>query len=353
MTKTSKIFEQLKTLEVSSDVKNKIADYVAQIEKEVSRKDFIIDKIEKEKYISGQILNNTIKDLQDKQQEIVFANEKLLNQKQEIELKNLELVQRKVVVDNQQILLKRKFEEMESSYKELEQFSYIASHDLKSPLRNIGTFAQLLQKKLAGKLDKQENEFINFIVKGTHQMNSIIDDLLKFSRIGVKEGDFQMLDINEILELVQFNLTQEVKENDVLLEVEQMPTALYANRSSLIQLFQNLISNAIKFKSDRRPLIRVGVEELPDCFIFSVRDNGVGMDEKFQKKAFEPFQRLNNQERPGTGMGLAICRKIAMLHKGDIRYESVVGQGTDFYFKVSKGIGNQNGVQKILVESSN
>jgi len=334
MTKTNQVLDKFRQLDVNPEAKAEISKYIKLIEKEISKKDFMIESIEKQK-------------------EIGLANELLLNQKQEIEIKNHKLMEQKNLVDNQKKMLQQKFEELENSYVELEQFSYIASHDLKSPLRNIGTFAQLLKKRMEGKLDDQENEFISFIVKGTHHMSTIIDDLLQYSRVGVKDGDFQMLDMNEVLELVQFNLTHDIKENEVLLEVEQMPSKLFGNRSSLIQIFQNLISNSIKFKSDRRPVIKVGFEETTSDFIFYVKDNGVGMEEKFQKKAFEPFQRLNNQERPGTGMGLAICRKIAVLHQGDIRFESVVGQGTDFYFKISKRIGTENHAQKILIESSN
>ena len=353
MTTINQVLDKFRDLEVCPQVQAEIDSYLGKLKKEISKKDFMIESIRKEKNISGQFLNITILDLQEKSKEIDRVNDRLLAQKKEIEVKNLELMKQKILVDNQKEMLQQKFQELENSYAELEQFSYIASHDLKSPLRNIGTFARLLQKKMDGKLGPQEIEFMDFIVKGTQQMSSIIDDLLKYSRVGVKDGDFQMLDINEVLDLVKFNLTHDVNENDVLLEIAEMPSALFANRSSLIQIFQNLISNAIKFKADRRPHIKVGVEETTDFYIFSVKDNGVGMEEKFQQKAFEPFQRLNNQERPGTGMGLAICRKIAMLHNGDIRFESELGMGTDFYFRISKKMDNQLKVEKILAETSN
>jgi len=323
MTKPSQILDKINELNLSPEVYLKISEYFRMFEKEIEERDLVIKGIKKENNISGQILSNIIDDLHGKQAEVKLANEQLQNQKQEIELKNAKLIHQKILVDNQQATLEQKIQELENSYAELEQFSYIASHDLKSPLRNIGTFAQLLQKKLKGKLDDQEKEFVSFIVKGTRQMSCTIDDLLNYSRVGVKNADFQILDVNEIVELVKFNLTQEINDNNVL------------------------------FRAERRPVVKVEVEEDEEFYLFSVKDNGVGMEEKFQKKAFEPFQRLNNQERPGTGMGLAICRKIALLHHGDIRYESDLGKGTSFYFRISKTMKSQNKAQKILVESSN
>ena len=265
--------------------------------------------------LTADLLNKTILDLKEKQEELAAANEELARQKQEIEIKNRELTEQ---------------------YQQLEQFSYVASHDLKSPLRTISNFASLLQKRYKNVLDTEADEFLDFIVTGTRNMNQVICDLLDYSRLGVKKNDFSDVNLMDILDLVKFNLSDEIRSNQVHIVVEQLPT-LQANKSSMIQLFQNLIGNAIKFRREGvQPKINIAVAEHPKHWSITISDNGVGMDEKFKNKAFQPFQRLNNQDRPGTGMGLAICKKAVKLHGGDINFESKLDEGTTFSFTLQK-----------------
>ncbi len=346
MSKINNILQIVETLEIDPAVKAELMESILCVKKDVRNNDFRINRIQVEKTITEKFLNKTIDDLTEKQIEIAEINDKLEKQKQA-------LTNQKLLVDQQSQALTKKVKELENSYDELEQFSYIASHDLKSPLRTIGTFSQLLEKRLAGKLDEHTKEYLSFIVKGIRQMNTVIDDLLHYSRVGVNQGDFQILDLNEVLELVKFNLTRDIEENKGTLEIEPLPKAIYANRSSVIQIFQNLIGNAIKFRGLNDPIVKVSCIEDNEGFLFTVKDNGVGMDQKFHDKAFQPFQRLNNQERPGTGMGLAICRKIALLHDGDISFESEVGLGTTFRFKISKNIHTNSKAGIKMAEASN
>ena len=353
MNLTENILAKIRSLNLDEDIASDIIKDLNGIQKEIDKKDFIIDRTQKEKLIAGKFLNKTIEDLQEKQGEIALVNERLQSQKQEIEIKNLELLYQKKLVEEQSIILEKNLKRLENSYKELDQFSSMASHDLKSPLRTITTFAQLLQKRYADKLDAQADDFINFVVKGARQMDQVISDLLRYSKVGIKDADFELLDLNETMERVQFNLMRDIEDNKATIEIDPMPSKLFANQSSMIQLFQNLIGNAIKFRNTQAPVVKISVNEDKDGYDFVVADNGVGMNEEFQRKAFEPFQRLNNQDRPGSGMGLAICRKITQMHGGSIRFESKEGQGTTFYFHISKGIEGKSKLDLIMATAGN
>lgn len=286
--------------------------------------------------VASELLNNTILDLKEKQEELARANEELEKQKMEIQLKNKELTQQKVLVEKQRLTLEKSLEELEDSYQQLEQFSYVASHDLKSPLRTISNFASLLRKRYKGVLDSEADEFLDFIVTGVGNMNQVICDLLDYSRLGIKENDFGQIDLNDIVDLVKFNLNDDINSNDVALQIDKLPV-VQANKSSMIQLFQNLIGNAIKFRKEDIPTeITIRAKENIESWTFSIQDNGLGMDQKFHQKAFQPFQRLSSQNRPGTGMGLAICKKVTIIHGGDISFTSRINEGTRFTFTLQK-----------------
>ena len=329
-----KNFDQLKNLIATlpfNEEREKVDQLLARIKKDIAANEFKLQRTLKDKSIAVNLLNASIEDLQNKQAIIEETNEVLSKQKREIEIKNLELSYQKQLVEDQSIKLKQNLQELERSYRELEQFSYIASHDLKSPLRTIANFAQLLQKRYLGKLDQQADEFINFIVAGANNMNAVINDLLEYSRVGIKEKDFAEADLNDLLDLVQFNLADAIQKEKVSIIATGLPTLL-VNKQGITQLFQNLIGNAIKFRGTTDPEIQIDCKKENDKWLFSLADNGVGMDEGYQKKAFQPFQRLNNRDRPGTGMGLAICKKVVNLHQGDIWFRSKVGKGTTFFF---------------------
>ncbi|MEM9917383.1 MAG: ATP-binding protein [Bacteroidota bacterium] len=277
-----------------------------KLEKALAKQAFSLKRTLKDKSIVVNLLNKSLEDLQENKEEIERVNNHLTS--------NLKELQR--------------------SYKEMEQFAYIASHDLKSPLRTISNFAQILQRRYKNELDNEAHEFIEYIVSGVFRMNSIIGDLLEYSKVGNKESTFEMTDLNEILELVQFNLASTIRDNMAVIVVQGLPQ-LRVNRSALMQLFQNLIGNAVKFKDkSRKPIIRVSADPMEKGWMIHVADNGVGMDDGYQEKAFLPFQRINNLDRPGTGIGLAICKKAVEIHHGKITYDTVKGQGTTFHFSL-------------------
>lgn len=233
-------------------------------------------------------------------------------------------------------LAERAFDLMRSN-SDLEEFAYIASHDLKAPVRTISSFSQLLERKYGHLLDGEAKEYLNFVVNGTNQINQLIDDLLQYSRISRSRGELEEVDFNQLMNIVQKNIVSTIKENNAQIIVGDLPT-VSANYLNMIQLVQNLISNAIKFKKpDEAPIIKVGVQEDEHNYIFSVEDNGIGIDEEYKNKVFAIFQRLHNRdEYEGTGIGLAICKKIVERHKGRIWFTSKPNRGTKFYFTLPK-----------------
>jgi chemotaxis family two-component system sensor kinase Cph1 len=205
---------------------------------------------------------------------------------------------------------------------------------LKSPLRNIGSYAQLLKKRYYNKLDADANEFLDYIVHNAQSMNDILGDLLIYSRVDA-DKEMSEVNLNRLLELVKHNLRQNIEENQAVINISELPT-LWVHRSATIQLFQNLIENAIKYRNHTTPRIHISAKQLIEgTWQFSVKDNGVGLDTIYQQKAFQPFQRINHRDRPGSGMGLAICRKVARMHGGNIWYEpNTEGGGTIFHFTI-------------------
>ena len=341
MRKTTDEFRQfVETADVRHEVKSELHNYLSRFEKLSDRLDFQIKRTLEDKTIVINLLNKTIEDLRAHQAIIEKSNKELSFQKEEIQAKNLVLQSQKLLLEEQSKKLEENLHELEMSFIELEQFSFIASHDLKSPLRTIASYAGLLKRRYFGKLDTDADEFLNFIVKGASHMNEIIRDLLEYSRSG-KEKEFDKTNLNDTLELVKFNLRSEIIENEAIIEYPPLPE-LYVHKSGMLQLFQNLVGNAIKFRGEQPPHITIHHGQQQTYWHFTVSDNGLGLDETFQEKAFQPFQRINHLDRPGTGMGLAICRKIVKMHKGDIWYESSMGNGTTFKFTISQEIPTEN-----------
>jgi PAS domain S-box-containing protein len=224
---------------------------------------------------------------------------------------------------------------LEMSNRELEQFAYVSSHDLKEPLRMVTSFLQLLQRRYADKLDDDANEFINYAVEGATRMDSMINDLLEYSRIGSKEKKFEYLPSEEILKTSLINLKSSIDDNNAIITYDSLPS-IYANGQQMIQLFQNLIGNAIKYRSEEDPKVHISSDNVFDNeHIFAIKDNGIGIDENHQDRIFTIFKRLHSRdEYEGTGIGLAISKRILQRHRGDIWVESELGKGSTFYFTI-------------------
>jgi PAS domain S-box-containing protein len=227
---------------------------------------------------------------------------------------------------------KRNATELARSNAELEQFAYVASHDLQEPLRAVASCVQLLQKRYGGKLDARADEFISHAVEGTKRMQALITDLLAYSRVGTHVHPFEEVEIAEVLAEALANLTFAIQESGAVVLPGQLPK-LTVDGSQLTQVFQNLIGNAIKFRGERSPEIRITADHRGSDWVFSVADNGIGIEPQYFERVFRVFQRLHTRARyPGTGIGLAICKKIVERHGGTIWIESKPGEGTTFFF---------------------
>ncbi|MFB2935216.1 ATP-binding protein [Aerosakkonemataceae cyanobacterium BLCC-F154] len=234
--------------------------------------------------------------------------------------------------------LQKANKELAHSNAELEQFAYVTSHDLQAPLATIASYAQLLQQRYESKLDNQANKYIQHIVTGCLRMQTLIEDLLEYSRVSRNQKSFSPVDCNSILATVCSNLQSTIRKNKATIVYNNLPTFI-GDRSQLLQLFQNLIDNAIKYRQEEPPKIEISVELRENEYLFAVKDNGIGIDSKSFERIFQIFQRLHTpQEYSGTGIGLAICQKIVELHGGRIWVESQLGEGTTFYFTISSQI---------------
>jgi light-regulated signal transduction histidine kinase (bacteriophytochrome) len=236
--------------------------------------------------------------------------------------------------------LMQQTQELARSNAELQQFAYIASHDLQEPLRMVTSYLQLLERRYKGSLDEDADEFIAFAVDGAKRMQTMIMDLLAYSRVGTRGKPFKPADVSFILNNALANLAVAIEENDAMVTHDDLPIVM-ADDVQLTQLFQNLISNAIKFhRQDTRPEIHIGAKHAAGEWIFSVRDNGIGIDPQYVERIFQIFQRLHTREEyEGTGIGLTMCQKIVERHGGRIWVESKPAEGSTFYFTLSdKGI---------------
>ena len=228
--------------------------------------------------------------------------------------------------------LRKNADELARSNEELEQFAYVASHDLREPLRMVTSFSQLLQQRYQGRLDADADEFIHYVVEGGKRMDALVNDLLEFSRINSRAKPLQPADMNEVVEDALQGLSVALEESGARIEVEYLPT-VPVDRTQMSQIFQNLLSNAIKFRGENMPLIRIWATKNEDEWIFSVQDNGIGIDPSYSETIFEIFKRLHTKEEyPGTGIGLAISRRIIERHGGRIWVTSQIGNGSTFSF---------------------
>jgi PAS domain S-box-containing protein len=240
-----------------------------------------------------------------------------------------------------EIALREAHEELKRSNSELEQFAYVASHDLQEPLRMVSSYTQLLLRRFGERFDGDSREFMGYIVDGAARMKQLIEDLLAYSRVGTRSKDFREVPVEEALRRAVSNLRAAIEETGAAVSWDALPSVL-ADDTQLTQLFQNLIGNALKFRSASVPRIHVFVSAKEGQWHFMVRDNGIGIEPPYFERIFMVFQRLHNKaEYPGTGIGLAICKKVVERHGGRIWVESRPGEGSAFHFTLPKVQGER------------
>lgn len=228
-------------------------------------------------------------------------------------------------------------QDLERSNAELKKFAYVASHDLQEPLNQVANYVQLLEMRYDDAVDEDGKEFINFAVEGVSLMQTLIDDVLAYSKVDMQAIEFEMIEAETALNRALSNLRRRISDSQAVITHDSLPTIM-ADSTQMMQLFQNLVGNAIKFRSEQSPEIHISAKRQDDHWLFSVKDNGIGIDPQFSERIFIIFQRLHTRdEYQGTGMGLAICKKIIECHRGQIWVESELGQGATFYFTIPVG----------------
>ena len=225
-------------------------------------------------------------------------------------------------------------EELARSNRELENFASIVAHDLRSPLLTISGYCQLIQEDCGERLDAAARDYLDQVVRGAVRMNRLIDDLLEYSRAGRSLAPFHPVEMQSVLTQAVANLEAAIQKRNAEVEIGPMPTVV-GDQTQLVQLLQNLIGNAVKFGGDESPRVRVGASPDAGGWRFAVEDNGIGIAKEHFERIFQTFQRLHGQEYPGTGIGLAICKKIVERHGGRIWLDSVVGKGATFHFTLA------------------
>ncbi|MBC7949096.1 MAG: PAS domain S-box protein [Chitinophagaceae bacterium] len=241
--------------------------------------------------------------------------------------------------------LNARAEELLDSNKELERFAYIASHDLQEPLRMVSSFVKLLEKKYKSQLDETANQYITFAVEGAERMNRLILDLLEYSRAGSNSDLRVETDMSVLVNQVLATFSDKIRDTGTTIKVHLMPN-IVASPTQMTQVLQNLVSNALKYNQSAVPTIEIGSEDKGDHWQFFIKDNGIGIDEKFYERVFLIFQRLHNKNNySGTGIGLAICKKIIDRHNGSIWIESEFGKGTSFLFTIKKTDQTESAVE--------
>jgi len=228
--------------------------------------------------------------------------------------------------------------ELKRSNEDLEQFAYIISHDLRVPLRNINNFLTLLERRHAPELKQEAKDFIGYSVSGSKRLERLIEDLLSYSKVGRNLPPTQTVEAAEVLKIIQFEMKDKVLRPNNKISVEgNMPALRNVHSTMVYHVFQNLISNGLKFNKNEKPEVVISVKEDKANYVFQVKDNGIGIPMEYKNKLFQMFKRLHTEEEfQGTGMGLAICKRIVNFYKGEVWFESETGRGTSFYFSIPK-----------------
>ncbi len=250
----------------------------------------------------------------------------------EIDAMRERIVEELATVEAARTRVEEQARELGRSNTELEQFAYVASHDLQEPLRKITSFCQALQTRYHGQLDERANQYIDFAVDGAKRMQTLINDLLAFSRAGHSDREHELVDLNEALATAQSALASALEDADASVLAADLPT-VRGNRAQLSSLFQNLIANAVKFRDAEAPVVRMEAQQEDGEWQLSCSDNGIGIDPEYAERIFLIFQRLHSRDTyEGTGIGLALCRKIVEYHGGHIWLDTDYSGGTRFRF---------------------
>ena|GEM_PF-1213090 len=269
-------------------------------------------------------------------EELSIQNNKVKSLLSQLEIRNDELEK---IVKQRTAKLTQSNQELIKSNKDLEQFAYIASHDLKEPLRTIGTFTSLLHKKYANDLDSKADGYLSFISEGVDRMSNLIQSLLEYSSVGSKDIDLQSTNLQVLIQQVMQDFSVAISEKQMQVTIDPLPTII-CDQVQIGMVFSNLIANAVKFNENENPRIHIGVINGSDShWTFYVKDNGIGIEKEYQNQIFNIFKRLHRKaEYDGTGIGLSLCQKIVLRHNGTIEVESIKNIGSTFKFSISKNI---------------
>ena len=271
--------------------------------------------------------------LVERSQQLETSNNSLVERSRQLETSNNSLAERSRQLETSNNSLAERSQQLEASNEELGQYAYVASHDLQEPLRKMASFCQLLARRYKGQLDEQADEFIAYIVDGARRMQEMINDLLKFSQAGRSPEAAVAVDCNEVVERARIDLAGAIEDNGASIVVTSTLPTVRGEWARLVQLFENLIGNGIKFHGKEPP--RIEISAVPDGtgWRFAVADNGIGIDPQYADRIFALFQRLHSKaDYPGTGIGLAVCKKIVEGYGGTLAFESQPGEGTTFYW---------------------
>lgn len=260
--------------------------------------------------------------------DVLLSGELITNNKQ---------VQGLLLVANDVTELSKTLRDLEKSNKELEQFAYVAAHDLQEPLRKMTTYLQLLEINYKDKIDEKAMTYINIAVNSGSQMRKLIQDLLEYSNIAANNENPVSTDMNEVVEKVTKTLALQIEESGAQIVSNHLPTLHQTNATQMEQLMQNLLSNALKYRSDKKAHIKINADDLGEYWQFTIEDNGIGIDPEYREKVFVVFRRLHGKgQYPGTGIGLSICKKIIEQHGGRIWIDSNEQGGCTFFFTIPK-----------------
>lgn len=292
----------------------------------------ILERYSQPQYINGEVVGRVVsyRDVTEKKQSEKKINQLLAS------LTNQNLILEEKVAQRT-LSLQKSNEELTRSNKDLEQFAYAASHDLQEPLRMVGSFTQLIKKKYEPLFDESGQEYIGFVVQGVKRMAGLIKALLEYSRVGRKEMNFNPVNINALISHKMRDLRHRINETNTKVEVQNLPDELICEPNQIGIVFHNLIVNAIKFNKSPQPMVEISAEERERDWLFKISDNGIGISVEHQEQIFEIFRRLHlKEEYEGTGIGLALCKKIINRHSGEIWLSSQPQIGSTFYFTLSK-----------------